>query len=230
MRLLQTLRCLHLHFLLGWALVAVTLYLVCFKVPLEEKNLGVSYLIFFYHFPSAVNCLNLFVTAGGIAVAQLIWRSARVDLAAASAIEVGLLACSICLATGMVWAKAAWGKPWIWHDPRLLSVAIMWLCYLAYLVFRANVDNPEQRARFCSVMAVLFALNVPMVYFAIRWFDQVSHPMEVSMGEPIMILTRWFGAGAFLVLYTALWRLRYRGMVLRDATDRLDEAFMAARI
>lgn len=219
-----------IHFVVGWVLVTATLWYVCFEVPQFESQLSNSYLIFFYHFPSAVNCLNLFVIAGFISAAQLVTRSPRADLAAASCIEVGLLACSVCLGTGMVWAKAAWGKYWIWHDPRLLSVAIMWFCYVGYLVFRANIDNPEQRARFASVLGVLFALNVPMVYYAIRYFGPVSHPQKVDLSDAAMRTTQWLGAVAFLVLYTAFWRLRYRGMYLASETRELEETMTAARI
>lgn len=222
---------LSLHLIVGWACVLVTLYLACFMVPEKERILGNSYLIFFFHFPSAINCLLFFLIAGVIAAVQLGKRSVTADLASASAIEVGLLACSICLGTGMVWADAAWGKPWVWHDPRLMTVAVMWLCYVAYIVFRVNVENPEARARFSAVLAVIFAINVPLVWGSIRYFGpKVSHPMDVPLHGPYMRTTQWFGALAFLILYCALWRLRYRSMLLRTEVDRIDETLMAQRI
>jgi heme exporter protein C len=223
---------LHFHLILGWALVAATLYLACFKVPLREKTLSESYLIFFYHFPSAMSCLVFFILAGVVSIWHLMSQSIKADHLAASSVEIGFLACTICLVTGMIWADAAWGKPWVWHDKRLLSVAIMWFCYLAYLVFRANLDNPEQRARFSSVMGILFAINVPMVWFAIRIFGKVSHPrvMQVDLkspaGEfPYMKFTQWFGFVAFLILYLAFLRLRYRSQILKSEVDHLGECF-----
>jgi heme exporter protein C len=219
------------HLLLGWACVLATLYLVCFHVPLrEQKVLGNNYLIFFFHFPSAINCLNLFFFAGVLSAWQLRSRSPRADRAAAAAVEVGLLACTICLATGMIWADAAWGRPWVWHDKRLLSVAVMWLCYLAYMVFRANIENPEQRMRFSSVLGVIFAINVPLVWLSIRLFGQVNHPMEVELSDLSMKVTQWFGAGAFLILYLALWRLRWRSLDFKAGIERLDDELQAGRI
>ena len=219
------------NFVLGWAGVIATLALACFYVPEREANLGNNYLIFFYHFPSAFDCLLFFMIAGGMAIYQLRSGSLHADLRVASSIEVGVLATAICLLTGMIWANAAWGKPWIWHDPRLLSVAVMWFSYVAYLVFRANLDNIEQRARYSSVMAVLFAINVPIVYFAIQLFGRVSHPNPLKMElTPEMKLTQWVGALSFFILYVALWRLRYRSLAAAARADQLEERFIAERI
>ncbi|MBI4587181.1 MAG: cytochrome c biogenesis protein CcsA [Planctomycetes bacterium] len=211
------------HLVLGWALVLATLYLVCFAVPMQEETLQESYLIFYFHFPSAISCLVLFVIAGLVCIYQLSTGSQRADLAAASAVEVGLLGCTITLVTGMVWAKAAWGKPWIWHDKRLLTVAIMWFTYLGYYLFRMAVENPVQRARYSAVLGVLFAINVPLVWFAIRLFGQVSHPMTINLQSPFMKSTQWFGALAFFILYLAFWRLRYRALALKSDAEWLEE-------
>lgn len=221
------------HLVAGFGLVVGTLYLACFKAPAEEVKLGNSYLIFYFHFPSAISCLTIFLMAGVISVLQLKSGSLKDDRRAVAAVEVGLLACTITLATGMIWADAAWGQPWVWHDPRLMTVAIMWFTYVAYLMFRAAMDNPVQRARFSSVLGVIFSLNVPVVWFAIRLFGKVSHPMEIEFAEDyyaIMKTTQWFGAASFFVLYLGLWRLRYLAQTLLGELDRLNEAFAARKI
>jgi len=219
------------HLVVGWVLAIATLAMVGFYVPAADVKIGESYLIFFYHFPSAVNCLNMFLFAGAVSLVYLIWRSPRADLWAASAVEVGVLACTVTLATGSVWAKAAWGIWWEVTDPRLMSVAVMWLIYVAYIALRNTIDEPVKRARFCAVFGILAVLNVPMVLFSIRVLGQVSHPpMEVTMGETSMVLTRWFGAAGFLVLYTAFWRLRYRVHAYKYEGLRLEEGFSRAGI
>ena len=131
-----------------WLLVVATLGLVGYWVPPREKVLGESYLIFYFHFPSAINCMNMFVFAGVASAFHLVRRTPKSDLWAASAVEVGVLACTITLVTGSIWAKAAWGIWWSVTDPRLMSVAIMWLTYLAYLALRGTIDEPVKRGRF----------------------------------------------------------------------------------
>ncbi|MCH2375667.1 MAG: cytochrome c biogenesis protein [Planctomycetes bacterium] len=212
-----------IHFLIGWLLVGVTLAMVGFYVPGSDETIGSSYLIFFFHFPSAINCLNLFLFSGALSLLYLRGQQPRWDLWAASAAEVGVLACTVTLVTGSIWAKAAWGIWWSMTDPRLMSVAVMWLTYLSYLALRSTIDEPVKRARFCAVFGVIACLNVPIVHFSIRVLGKENHPMEVDLGATSMIVTRWFGAMAFFVLYTAFWRLRYRVAHFRDLTHQFEE-------
>jgi heme exporter protein C len=220
-----------LHFFTGWILVIATLGLVAFYAPRAVDMIGESYLIFFFHFPSAVNCMLLFLLAGIISVVYLSGGSSRADRWAASAVEVGVLACTVTLVTGSIWAKAAWGLWWDAGDPRLMTVAIMWLTYLGYLALRGTIDEPVKRARFSAVFGILAAINVPLVYFAIRLFGQAHHPMALeSMSKTSMVVTRWFGAAAFLVLYTALWRLRQGVASFKQEASRLEEGFSRSGI
>ncbi len=221
------------HLIVGWALVIETLRQVCHDVPMKEIMLGESYLIFYFHFPSAITCLAMFLMAGGISFWQLKTNDLKWDQSAAACIELAVIACSITLLTGMTWAQAAWGRPWIWSDPRLLTVAIMWFTYMAYLMFRMAIDDPVKRARFSSVLGILFAINVPLVWYAIRLFGEESHPMELTMEgtqKEIMTYTRWYGAGAFFILYMALWRLRASSMRADAKCDQLEDAFMRQKI
>jgi heme exporter protein C len=220
---------LKLHYLIGWSLALVTLALMAFYVPLRENILGQSYLIFFYHFPSAINCLLFFGLAGVLSGLYLATGSAEADHGALAAVEVGILGCTITIVTGSIWAKAAWGRFWVWQDPRLMTVAVMWFTYLGYLFLRASVDSPVQRRLFAAVFGVIGAVNIPLVWFSIRWFGHISHPMSVDL-VPQMRTTMWFGALAFLVLYTAFWRSRARLARLREETARLEETFAAQGI
>ena len=216
------------HAGLGWILVIATLACVGFWVPPAEKEIGESYLIFFFHFPSAINCLNFFFFAGVASAYYLIRRTPGSDLWAASGVEVGMLACTITLVTGSIWARAAWGIFWDMADPRLMTVAIMWLTYAGYLALRASLDEPEKRSRFSAVFGVVAAVNLPIVYFSIQWFGKAHHPMQVTMDEKPMIITRWFGAGAFFILYTAFWRMRYRVLAASREASALEDALSRA--
>ena len=223
-------RGLQIHFVLGWLLVVGTLALIGFYVPGKDRTIGESYLIFFFHFPSAMNCLNFFVFSGVLSLIYLVRGKQSFDHWAATAAEVGVLACTITLVTGSIWAKAAWGHWWVMTDPRLMTVAIMWLTYMAYLALRSTIEEPVKRARFCSVFGVLACLNVPLVYFSIQWLGKLQHPMDVELGAPSMVNTRWFGAFAFFVLYTALWRMRFRVLEGNYEIHRLEVEFTKAGV
>lgn len=223
---------LQLNNLLGWAMVIVTLALVGFWVPSGVNQIGGSYLIFFFHFPSALNCMELFLVAGVCSILYLRNKNPSMDLWAVSAIEVGMLGCTITLVTGAIWAMPAWGPSdaWITSDPRLLSVYLMWLTYAAYLALRVSMEQGKKRELFCAVFGVLAALNVPFVYFSIRIFADAKHPMEVGSSSFAIKFTQWFGWASFLVLYIALVRLRRRHYQRCRQVDQLQEDFNRARI
>jgi heme exporter protein C len=220
------LKSLTVHWTVAWALVAGCLALVGFYVPGTVKYIGESYLIFFFHFPSAIVCMLLFLAAGALGARYLIRRNPVHDLWGVACVEVGVLACTVTLVTGSIWARAAWGIWWDSADPRLMTVAIMWLTYAGYLALRVTLEDPWKRARFCAAFAVLAAVNVPLVYFSIRLFNPAHHPMNVSLREPEMIVTRWVGVMAFLGLYVAFVRLRYRVAREQQRLSELEEAFV----
>ncbi len=216
----------------GWIMVIITLAFVGYWVPHEEKVLGSSYLIFFFHFPSAINCMNLFVIGGVCSFIYLLNRNPSMDLWATSAIEVGMLACTITLVTGGIWARAAWGEwdGWIINDPRLMSVYFMWLTYAAYLALRTSMDQGKRRELYCAVFGLLATVNVPIVYYAIRIFGRDRHPMSLTLDETSMKTTMRFGALAFLVLYIGFVRLRRRHYQQCLQVDKLQEKFNRAQI
>ncbi len=217
---------------IGWAMVITTLAFVGYWVPHEVEVLDDNYLIFFFHFPSAVNCMNLFVIGGVCSLLYLWKRNPSMDLWATSAIEVGMLACTITIVTGGIWARAAWGEwdTWVINDPRLMSVYFMWLTYAAYLALRTSMEQGKRRELYCAVFGLLATINVPVVYYAIRIFGKENHPMSLELSETSMKTTMRFGALAFLVLYIGFMRLRRRYYQQCVKADRLQENFNRAHI
>jgi heme exporter protein C len=84
--------------------------------------------------------------------------------------------------TGPLWGKPAWGIWWTW-DPRLTLTFVLWLLYIAYLLLRSMVEEPEKRARICSVFGIFAFLDVPLVYVSNRLW-RTQHPAPVFFGGP----------------------------------------------
>ena len=87
------------------------------------------------------------------------------------AILLGVLGC----ATGAIWANFTWGDPWP-NDPKLNSVAVSMLMYLAYLVLRGSFDDEQRRARISAVYNILaFSVFLPLIFILPRLTDSL-HP------------------------------------------------------
>jgi heme exporter protein C len=168
--------------------------------------------IVFIHVPVAwLGLLGLLLTAGGGAM-YLATRNRLWDQWSQAAAELGWLCCGLTLATGSLWAHAAWGTWWTW-DPRLTSAFILWMIYSGYLILRAQFDDPHRRGRLSAVFAILGALDVPLVFVAANWFRGI-HPAAVSP-EPT---TRWvLGCivAGFTIVFVLLLIWRRRQLHLR---------------
>lgn len=199
-----------------------------FFTPIDAM-LGAAQKIFYIHVPAAV--VGLYLSCGLLAVCSLVYlwiRDERLDRLAESSAEVGLVFMGIVLITGPVWARTSWGTWWVW-EARITSTLFLWLLVLGYLVLRNAVESAEQRARLSAVMGSLAALLVPFIHLTVMLFRGM-HPQPVVLKPdkpslpPEMLTTFLIAIVAFLLLFFALLRLRYRYATLRDANAALEFA------
>jgi heme exporter protein C len=142
---------------------------------------------FFYHVPHAMLSLLFPYINFFASLAYLYWRrrdplkALTADALAVASAEVAVLYASICLITGSIWGKAAWGIWWTW-DPRLTSMLLLWLLYVAYLVTR-RLSATGQTSTLAAILSIFAAVDVPIVYMSIRWW-RTQHPAPVFGGGP----------------------------------------------
>jgi heme exporter protein C len=214
---------------LAGAVVAVALYGAFLYAP-TERTMGVIQRIFYFHVSAGMVGLAAFLAVFAGCVAYLVTRDARWDRLAEASAEVGLLFTTIVLITGPIWAKPVWGIWWTW-DARLTSTLGLWFIYWAYLLIRAYVARPARRAALSSVVGIIGALDVPIVYFSIRWW-RTQHPAPVIGGgegsglAPPMYHAFLAAIAAFLILFVVLGTLRAR---LAEAEAEVDALVRAAR-
>jgi len=210
-------------FLLVAVLVLVCLHAIFRTVPTEEK-MGVVQRIFYFHVPSA---FAGFLGVGLCALFSglyLLKRDRRLDLVAHASAELGVLFFTIVLITGPIWARPVWGVWWT-GEVRLTSTLVLWLIYAGYLILRQSVENPEQGARFCAVIALIGALDVPIIYYSVEWWRGL-HPkvLKVSGGQgldPAMAKTLALCTTAFVLLFFFLLLQRVRLGQLQDDVESL---------
>jgi heme exporter protein C len=203
-----------------------SIYLVFMYVP-TERTMGEVQKIFYFHVPSAWLAFFAFFLVFVFSLTYLVRSHKRWDTLAASSAEIGVLFCTLVLITGPIWAKPVWGVWWTW-DARLTLTLVLWLIYVAYIMLRHYMSDPERRATFSAVLGVVGFIDVPLVYFSIRWW-RTQHPQPVMAGgddsgiEGPMLFTLLFCIGTFTLLYFTLLRFRLRLQALRDELDELQD-------
>ena len=211
-------------FSLTTLLMLVTIYLVFMWVP-TEQNLGISQRIFYFHVPLGwIGMVSIFVV-GIASVMHLSTRNDKWDSIAYSAAELGLIFATLILVTGAIWAKPVWGVWWTW-DPKLTTTLILWFIYVGYLMVRTYAPKGSRGRRYSSVVALLGALDAPLIYMASIWW-RTAHPdlnigpfVESGSLDSSMRLTFWMAFLAFTVFYIYILVER---IAMRRAEDALDE-------
>ena len=207
-------------------LMAATLYMVFMWVP-TELNLGVSQRIFYFHVPLAwLGMISIIVVAFASAM-HLITRKQNWDSFAYATAELGVVLVSLLLVTGIIWNKPVWGVWWTW-DARLTTTLILWFIYVGYLMVRAYGPKGSQGARYGAVVALIGAIDTPIIYMATVWW-RTAHP-EMNIGplaesgalEAKMQLTLWLSVITFTALYVFMLMERYS---LRKAEAAVDELY-----
>jgi heme exporter protein C len=161
-------------------LVALTQIYALFFIPPVKwfgpkgEELGIVQKIFYVHVPSSwAGFLGIIISAI-FGIIYLYRRENRYDKLSHSFMEVSVVFITVGLFTGSLWAKPAWGTFWTW-DPRLVSMAILWMLALGYLFFRSLVEEEELKARFSAILSIITAINIPIVFLSIRLFKTL-HP------------------------------------------------------
>jgi heme exporter protein C len=191
-------------------LLSYALYEALIGAP-TEQTMGNVQRIFYYHVASAWTAFLLFFINFGASVAYLIRRNPIADAIAVTTAEVGVVFCTVVLVTGPLWARPVWGIWWTW-DVRLTSTLVLWLIYVSYLMLR-RFSSSGQTPLLAAVLAVFGALDVPLVYFSIRFF-RTQHPQPVIGGggsiDPRMMHVLLLNWAAFLCFAFLVCWSRYR--------------------
>jgi heme exporter protein C len=164
------------------ATIAVAFSLVFFYAPLDADQ-GFIQKIFYLHVPLAITALVGFVVAGVYAIKHLRSGDPRYDERSYVSIHLSVIFGVAVLATGAIWARAAWGKWWVWDEPTLVSFLIVFLLYATYYPFRYAIDDRERQARYSSVFAITAAVFVPLNFMAVRLAESLVHPRVFATAE-----------------------------------------------
>lgn len=193
----------------------------------EEKTMKAAQKIFYFHVSSAWVAFFAFFVTFVFSILFLIKRKRIFDTYAYVSAEIGVVFTMIVLTTGPIWAKSAWNVWWVW-EPRLITTLILFFIYIAYIMIRQMDGVWDKKARLAAVFGVIGFVDVPIVFFAIRWWQTKLHPVVFGNGvnqqgggiSPSMTVALMVTLAAFTFLFAYLLN---RGVSLEKMKIRVEQ-------
>ncbi len=205
--------------LLALPTLALGLYLGLIWAP-PDVLMGDVQRIMYVHFPSWIATAAGYLTGFVCSILYLAKRDQRFDYWAHAGVEVGLVFNAVGLMSGSIWGRTTWGVWWTW-DPRLTTTAIMAISFAGYLVLRDFMEDPEARARTSALVAIMGFVNVPIVYFSVRWWRTLHQPQ--SSPETVdaqMVLALRVMMVVFVLVFGYLLTRRYMIARIEGTAER----------
>ena len=180
---------------------AAGMYIGFFVAPTDYQQ-GEAYRIIFIHVPAAWMAMFTYVVMAGWCAASLIWNTRLSAMMAQALAPTGAMFAFVSLWTGAFWGRPTWGAYWVW-DARLTSTLILLFLYLGFIALRASIDDPRRADRAGALLALVGVVNVPIIYFSVRWWNTLHQGASVSLtAAPKMAQAM---LAAMLVMSFAAW-------------------------
>jgi heme exporter protein C len=194
-------------------LCAAGLWTGFFVAPTDAQQ-GEVYRVIFIHVPAAWMSMFIYLVMAFWSAVGLVFNTRLSALMAQALAPTGAMFCFVALWTGALWGRPTWGAYWVW-DARLTSQLLLLFLYLGYLALVHAIDDPRRRERAGAILALVGAVNVPVIYFSVKWWNTLHQGASVSLTQaPSMASTMLAGmllmalaAWAYSIA-VALWRVR----------------------
>jgi len=211
----------------AWAAAACCLaglYVGFFVAPTDHQQ-GESYRIIFLHVAAAWMSMFIYLVMAFWAGIGLVFNTRLSHMMASALAPTGALFTFIALWSGSLWGKPTWRTWWVWVA-RLTSELILLFLYFGFMALQAAIDEARRADRAGAVLALVGAINIPIIYFSVKWWNTLHQGASVSLtSAPTMAATMFTGmilmafAAWFYSIAAALHRVRSIILERERSTD-----------
>jgi heme exporter protein C len=168
--------------------------------------------------PAAWMSMFIYLVMAFWAALGLAFNTRLSGMMASALAPTGALFTFIALWTGSLWGKPTWGTYWVW-DARLTSELLLLFLYLGFIALKASIDDPRRADRAGALLAIVGAVNVPIIYYSVQWWNTLHQGASVSLTRaPSMAAAMFAGmmlmAAAFWLYSVAVAMVRVRCIIL----------------
>ncbi len=192
-------------------LTVVGLYIGFFVAPTDATQ-GDSYRIIFLHVPAAWMSMVLYLVMAFWAGIGWAFNARLASMVARAIAPTGAMFTFLALWSGAFWGKPTWGAWWVW-DARLTSELILLFLYLGYIALVNAIDDVRRGDQAGALLALVGSVNVPIIYFSVKWWNTLHQGATVSMtAAPKMATTM---LTAMLIMTFAFWAYAFAAVFVR---------------
>ena len=204
-----------------WALAAVFglagLY-VGFLVAPTDAQQGEGYRIIFLHVPVSWMSMFVYLVMAFWAGLGLAFNFRLSGMMAQALAPTGALFTFLSLWTGALWGKPMWGTWWVW-DARLTSELVLLFLYVGFIALQSAIDDPRRADKAGAILALVGAVNVPIIYFSVKWWNTLHQGSSVNLTKSSMATTMLWG---MLLCALACWMYAIAVALMRVRTIILE--------
>ncbi|WP_067732822.1 heme ABC transporter permease CcmC [Novosphingobium naphthalenivorans] len=161
---------------LGWGL---------FEAPAERLQ-GETVRIVYLHVPSAWLGMAGWMGIAAASFSELVWRHPLAGIAARACAVPGALFTAVCLVTGSLWGRPAWGTWWVW-DGRLTSMLVLLFLYFGWMALsQASEASDGGHNKTPAIFGLVGAVNIPIIHYSVTWWNSLHQPPSITMGKSAM--------------------------------------------
>jgi heme exporter protein C len=158
---------------------AAGLYVGFFVAPTDAQQSEV-YRVIFIHVPVSWMSMFIYLVMAAWGAIGLALNTRLSFMMARSLAPTGALFAFLSLWTGALWGRPTWGTWWVW-DARLTSELILLFLYLGVMALQAAIDDQRRGDRAGALLAIIGAINVPIIYFSVVWWNTLHQGASVSL-------------------------------------------------
>jgi heme exporter protein C len=146
-----------------------------------DRLQGDSVRILYIHVPSAWLGMGGWSAIAVASFAEIVWRHPLAAIAARAAALPGAFYTALCLVTGSLWGRPAWGTWWVW-DGRLTSMLVLLFLYMGYIALADAADRDGTGpSRIPAVFGLVGAVNIPVIHYSVLWWNSLHQPPSLGV-------------------------------------------------
>ena len=190
--------------------------------PIDAQQ-GEGYRIIFVHVPASWMSMVIYLAMGFWSVMGLTFKTRLSGMMTQALAPTGALFAALSLWTGALWGKPMWGTWWVW-DARLTSELILFFLYIGFIALTSAIDDVKRAERAGALVAIVGCINVPIIYFSVKWWNTLHQGASVSMTQSpsmarLMLWAMLLMALAFWSYTVAIVLYRVRTLILQRERD-----------